>query len=173
MKTQERRGVFETNSSSTHSIHIDESAELLDTLPLNEGFFYKHEDRWVDEGALVLEGGEFGWEIYDHYDALTKANYMAVYAKDWSRDVLYEGQTLQEILVEVLTEQTGCKEVIFKFDGSVSSWNKEPNEDREWAYIDHQSVEDMDWHYIFEDKELLRMFLFNPSSYVHTDNDNH
>jgi hypothetical protein len=90
-----RTGVFETNSSSTHSISIDESVELLDTLPVD------------DTGRITLTGGEFGWGPSEHTDALTKANYIATdysYSEDYS------------ILTEVIKEQTGCTEVVYDMD---------------------------------------------------------
>ena len=61
-----RKSVFETNSSSTHSISIDDSgANYTSITP----------DR---DGNIVLKGGQFGWEIGDFNDPLTKANYCAV-----------------------------------------------------------------------------------------------
>ena len=52
MTKQTRHSVFETNSSSTHSISIAYSSsvgDLMSILPVN------------DEGNVVLNGGEFGW----------------------------------------------------------------------------------------------------------------
>lgn len=153
MKTKIRQGVFETNSSSTHSISIssDNSADLMDVLPVDEN------------GAVVLEGGEFGWEQETYHDAMSKANYMMVYALDWSRE---RKEDFLKTLRDVIQEQTGCNEVVFKIDGNEGEFYP-------YGYIDHQSVENYDYDYVFEDKEKLRQFIFNKDSYLVTDNDNH
>lgn len=94
-KTLIRSGVFETNSSSCHSVSIaDETKEfVLDTLYPNE------------EGVIILRGGEYGWEWFKHNDAETKANYAA--------------QSLgpHSVLIDVIKEQTGAIEVIIDTEG--------------------------------------------------------
>lgn len=147
-----RTGVFETNSSSTHSISIanTDSGKLMEIVVPN------------DEGNIVLYGGEFGWEYNKYYDALNKASYMAIYAVDWCGE---RSDEFVQILKDVIKEQTGCKDVIFAFSSDYDSCH--------WSYIDHQSVENQEYHYLFEDSELLRQFIFNPNSYLITDNDNH
>lgn len=62
-----RLGLFETNSSSTHSIFI---------APSSEGIY---ETLYVHKGTVHLTGGEFGWEYKKYNDAKTKANYAAVF----------------------------------------------------------------------------------------------
>lgn len=144
-----RKGIFETNSSSTHSIHIDETTQVYETIMPNE------------KGYVSLTGGEFGWEqeIYD--DPLTKANYLYVYAKDWSGD---RSSDFLEILYTVIQEHTGCEAVIFEEDGS----DYDP-----YGYIDHQSVDGQEYHYLFEDPSKMKQFIFGKGSYLETDNDNH
>lgn len=143
MKTIRQR-VFETNSSSTHSICIVEECELNDTIQKDSN------------GDIELEGGEFGWEEASYRDALTKANYMAQYVDGWCGD---KKEEFTSILIEVIRKQTGCRDVIF---GNLDS-----------GYIDHQSVEDQQYHDLFEDPELLRKFIFSKQNILHTDNDNH
>jgi hypothetical protein len=149
-----RNSVFETNSSSTHSISISESnaADLIGTFPIDE------------DGNIHLLGGDFGWEQASYNDPETKANYALVYAADWSGD---RSEEFQQTLKDVIQEQTGCNEVFFV--GSGTNYKDEPD----YGYIDHQSVEDRDLHYLFEDKEQLRQFIFNTQSILFTDNDNH
>lgn len=60
---------------------------------------------------------------------------------------------------------SGCKDIIFNFSSDFNHSN--------WSYIDHQSVDDNDYRYLFEDPEQLRQFIFNPNSVLITDNDNH
>jgi hypothetical protein len=150
-----RNSVFETNSSSTHSISLSDiplNPDVMQTLPIDEN------------GVVTLSGGDYGWEIETYRDAISKANYALVYAMDWSGD---RSEEFQEILKDVIKEQTGCKDVIF--EGGLCDWK----EGFDFGYIDHQSVEDNDLHYLFEDKEKLRNFIFNPMSILETDNDNH
>jgi hypothetical protein len=145
MKRKIRRGVFETNSSSTHSITISEGVlndEMLDTIIPNE------------DGVITLTGGEFGWEVEEYNDALTKANYCAI-------DNAYDEEKM-EMLNQVIEEQTGARLVVHEFD---DNWGS-PN----WSYIDHQSRGTSDE--AFESKEVLRQFIFNKNSILYTDNDN-
>lgn len=150
-----RQGVFETNSSSTHSISIATQTQgaLMDTLPLDK------------ERVLILEGGEFGWEEASYKDALTKANYMAIYALQWGKE---ESGKFIKIFEDVVKEQTGARKIEYAF---TTSWQAGPDE--VFAYIDHQSVENKNYHYVFQDREKLRQFIFNPLSVLKTDNDNH
>lgn len=95
MKIIIRRGVFETNSSSSHSISIaSEDKEFVrDTL-------------YPDQNGVVrVEGGEFGWEWFKHNDAETKASYVAQsHAND---------QDTLDKLADVIREQTGAEKVVF------------------------------------------------------------
>lgn len=62
MNTVRRRFVFETNSSSSHSISIVSGDYIPDKI-------------YVDEtGTCNIFPGEFGWEIEDFYDAASKAS---------------------------------------------------------------------------------------------------
>jgi hypothetical protein len=68
------------------------------------------------------------------------------------------------MLIDVLKQATGC-EVEFVPDPKTESW------DYEWGYIDHQSSDVC--NEAFESDTTLRDFIFNPASYVRTDNGNH
>jgi len=129
-----RQGVFETNSSSTHSISIDENATVFSSITPDKN------------GNIVLTGGEFGWEFETYYSPLVKANYCAL-------DI---GDNVDEkkMLIEVIKEHTGAKDVIFELDG----------------YIDHQSAGTTSD--AFESKELLKSFIFGKNSVLETGNDN-
>lgn len=138
-----RRGVFETNSSSTHTITIA-PGEILppDTLP-------------VEDGVCRIYPGEFGWDIWDYWDAATKASYALTFAYQT------KSEERLKLLKEVVQAETGLP-VEFVEAG-----------DKFYArgYIDHQS--DSVCAPAFVSKEALRAFIFNPKSKLHTDNDNH
>jgi hypothetical protein len=108
-----RTGVFETNSSSAHSVSIADNTKefVLDTI-------YPDQD-----GNVTLEGGEFGWGWFKHNDALTKANYAAVDSMG--------NDSFREILTKVLKDQTGAEEIVYLCQ---ESWDKEY-----YSYIDHDS----------------------------------
>jgi hypothetical protein len=134
-----RHQVFETNSSSTHSISITSSAYgILETLPCKEGIVY-------------LTGGEFGWEWKKYNDALTKANYAAVFANG--------NPGMTDMLVSVIKEHTGAKDVKFNLSDSL---------------IDHQSsrLENGDALRAFNSPDSLKDWIFNPESWLFTGNDN-
>ena len=135
-----RSSVFETNSSSTHSISI---------APNVNGIYSTIEPK---DGVIVLTGGDFGWTPEDFYDSLTKANYCAIFSES--------DQNYRNMLIEVIKEHTGAKDVLFQFE--------------EYSYIDHQSGYDEGGycHDAFKDAGTLKEFIFNPASYLHTDNDN-
>ena len=147
-----RNAVFETNSSSSHSISVSEvnSDELMDNVMLMD-----------ENDNVVVEPGEFGWEQEVYNDSVTKASYMLTYVKNYCGD---DESKFDEMLKNVIMEQTGCNDVIFNESG-----------DQYWkfGYIDHQSSSDNAYHWVFEDKETLRQFIFNKESILETDNDNH
>lgn len=92
-----RKSVFETNSSSTHSICISESKCVMDKLPFEE-----------DGTTIFIHPGEFGWEVEDYFDAATKASYCMMFATTVDPDGGYD-----RMLQEVIKEETGAKMVLF------------------------------------------------------------
>ena len=139
-----RRNVFETNSSSTHSISISESSDgILDSLPVDE------------DGTLHIDGGEFGWEEETYHSARSKASYCAI-------DTINDPKS-REMLEKVLKDHTGAKSIVYHIS---DDWN-DPN----YSYIDHQSAGTS--FEAFASEHHLKMFIFNRQSSLTTDNDNH
>lgn len=147
MKKIVRHGVFETNSSSSHSISISSDVDKYKTLYPNE------------DGVYVFTGGDFGWGYESYNDAETKANYVATMSSMLAEDepnVKGEyDRLLRDLLESVITDHTGITE--FKYDLGD-------------AYIDHQSVDDdmLSWT-----SQQMKDFIFNPRSELVIDNDNH
>lgn len=105
-----RNNVFETNSSSSHSITIADSNNLLDTLNV------------VDGTVTIYNDGEFGWEYEKYNDAYHKAKYCAVFAEfdDLCKDTL----------IRVVKKQTGCENVkIINNDGYIDHQSYDLKED--------------------------------------------
>lgn len=96
-----RHAVFETNSSSTHSISISQPFCLK---MMSDTIFPD------SEGKIFLSGGEFGWEEESFTDALTKANYCAV-------DVQNDPAKLA-MLTRVIAWHTGAKEIVYRLGDS-------------------------------------------------------
>lgn len=135
MKQLIRKGVFETNSSSSHSIAIatEDKEFVLDTIYPNQ------------DGIIIINGDEYGWEWFKHNDAQTKASYAAQsFAND--DDAL-------EMLKDVIMEQTGATDVVF--------------EGLDNGYIDHDS-----YGIVNKSKYELKNFIFNKNSWLFGGNDN-
>lgn len=179
MTRQIRGKMFETNSSSMHSITVGEYCEddMMDSKSL----------RPDPNGVIELSGGEFAWSGGAQHDALTKANYLAVWVKQYSP----HRERDRKVLVDIIKKQTGAKRVEFSF---TTGWDNQFLSTH--AYIDHQS-EDVAGELFnykikkngydpktFEDIyektgmtkeqaiERIRQFLFNPKSILTITNDN-
>jgi len=144
-----RQGMFETNSSSTHSITIHPGV-CTAKLAVNVN------------GAVTIRPGDFGWEVETYKDAETKASYCLTYAMQTKRGKLLK------MLRKVIKEQVGAKSVAFEALHPDSDYGDE------WGHIDHQSIDDSDvCGPAFESETALRQFIFNRESILRTDNDNH
>lgn len=153
MITKIRNGVFETNSSSTHSIVI------------NSGEYQIPKDTNID-----ILTGEFGWEIEYYSGFYDKASYALTYAINYG-----SSDTNLELLNQVLTEHISSESIItynghsyeelIKYIESSDAYNYD------MGYIDHQSQDEVSE--IFENSKTLSDFLFSSNSWFETDNDNH
>jgi pyruvate-formate lyase-activating enzyme len=159
MNQTTRHGVFETNSSSSHSIAISYKGDPdARSMPVVD--FFEDRAGQAHTNCIVLTGGEFGWgpEIYN--DAFTKACYAGVYTLG-RRD---RADELRAMLDKVLKDVTGATEIVH--DYNTDDWNS-PNH----SYIDHQS--NGVGSDAFGSEEDLKAFIFNRGSTLVIDNDNH
>lgn len=140
-----RQSIFETNSSSSHSITISRSSKLLDSIGLE------------DDGSVHIYPGDFGWGVDVFKDPETKASYCYTYAENYAAPEKFN------LLTEVLLEQTGAKKVIYHKEA-------EPQVGSGAGYIDHQSQDTCEK--AFRNKETLKRFIFNPESILIIGNDN-
>lgn len=148
---QLRSKVFETNSSSSHSLTL--SAELLTEQPLPAEV--------LRAGVLKVTGGEYGWEWRRYYLPVSKINYLAAQAlQGLGDDVTGDAQTARQtspafdLLCEVVESHTGCKVELSSFQSE----------------IDHDSVDCCDA--VLKDRDALHRLIFDANSYVETGNDN-
>ena len=153
---QIRANVFETNSSSSHSLVISEEG-LLDLCP-----FSRHV---MESGIIHIESSEYGWEVEYYNDVYSKLSYLFTDAMRGERNSVdfkeYSNEKL-DLIKQAVKEHTGL-ECEFRTEDDVYY---------PYGYIDHQSVglcEDV-WD---KGVEGVIQFVFNPGSYFETDNDNH
>lgn len=156
MKTQIRRGAFETNSSSTHAINI-----------------YKGSKYEIPE-SIVIRPGEFGWECETFSDPESKLSYLYTWilskCKSYDyNDVTekyedhYDYKKLKDYQYRIKSKllDAGVKEVEFV---KCNGWFED-------GYIDHsEDLFNDDLEAILED--YFEDFIFNDSSYIETGNDN-
>jgi len=146
-----RRSVFETNSSSSHSVSIVQGDYIPDKLYVGPG------------KVCEICPGEFGWEEESYYDAATKASYAFTYAKEMPDYGLGDGEREMDMLKKVIEAVT---KAVVQFVGTGDKYHP-------YGYIDHQSIEDGGpGKEVFASEETLRDFIFNPASELRTDNDN-
>ena len=138
-----RKGMFETNSSSTHTIVVA--------------------DRNCEPGNLVdFRIGEFGWE-FERLDTIDeKASYLYTMACELTGRDVY--QDLYEVLVKYGIEcSCSLPAVIKKYDGFPYLDN---------GYVDHAGEgRDFVERMLSHEHALIR-YLFSPGSFVITGNDN-
>ena len=146
-----RKGVFETNSSSTHSLVLDMHGPLMETpFPHNAS------------GVVSIYPGEYGWDIEEFRDPLSKLSYLYTDAmRPYDEPDPQINEKLQ-MIVDAVREHTGLDVVFERYDCEFFPF----------GYIDHQSVGLCDevWKYGVEG---VKQFAFSPNSWFKTDNDNY
>jgi hypothetical protein len=170
---QIRKGVFETNSSSTHTLHFsqEEFPEYLKDTTLQPDW----------DGDLIVDSDmQFGWGFEIYSEASAKASYVGIMlhmlkkwkeidpserSEDWFQErVRWANENFdicRENFVEVLREEVGFKRIEIPSDRLKIG-----------GYIDHQSAEDISDFEFLLDKEKVRSLIFNPYSLILTGNDN-
>lgn len=149
-----RNSVFETNSSSSHSLTIN-SGVLDQTYPLD------------NNGNVVINNGsgetEFGWQQEEYRDVGSKLIYAYIQADDVKRN------NWLQMLDKVVLEYTGGGRIFW----NLQEYNKYSGKLERCGYIDHQSSScEGSNTQMFDSEENLKNFLFSSKSYITTDNDN-
>ena len=149
MKKQIRQGVFETNSSSTHSMCIYPGNKYVPNM-----------------SKLEIETGEFGWEEETYYGMGDKLSYALTYALGSNSNKYIE------MLNEMLTDNMPDTDITY--DGMSYEELLEMDvsrDDVDFGFIDHQSLDEASE--MFLSRNNLEDFIFGRDSYFETDNDNH
>jgi len=93
-----RHNVFETNSSSSHSVSIADSTKefILETIYPDS------------EGTIYVDGDGYGWGYFKHNDAVTKLSYAAQQ---------FNGDNFRlEMLTDLVKEQTGAENIVYRLE---------------------------------------------------------
>ena len=173
-----RNSVFETNSSSCHSLALAkaDNGESSSAATLSK----LYTDYQLDEnGNLHFNVGEYGWGFEVLSDFQSKLAYVMTYAI--RKGSYYDFLDLMKALHDVTQFNQ-----LYYFDRLVGYWNEEENvfkfsgyysdvDDLERdigdAYIDHNSFYLLNG--IIEDEDKLKNLLFVKDSEIVIENDNH
>ena len=175
---QVRRGVFETNSSSTHSVSISSK---------NSYYYHpSHLNMFIDDcdNKVHVKFGEFGWEIASYVTPYDKLQYIVTMLVETEGnnitniDDLFETDGFKAIN-DAVADYCDCDGICideemclnhYKWGDSIHYYVSHD------GYIDHQSCEDYKSIQDFLDDycvESVTQFIFDNGVVVHTDNDNH
>ena len=152
MITQIRRGVFETNSSSTHCLTVKKGQRTIQIKPKrNERLFLQ---------KMVANYGEYGWGYDELRTVQEKVSYLITYWYVTKIDYLDEFDILIEKLQDLFWEHG--------YELLIDSSN------REECYIDHQSIGELDYLITdgYYDFHKIEMILFDDSVILLITNDN-
>lgn len=170
---QVRRNVFETNSSSTHSVSVSsKNNKYYDSTSLNVDY----------DNKVHVRFGEFGWEIRDYDLPYNKLQYIVTMLVETEGDVSCVDELFEtdgfKLINDAVADYCHCDGIWI--DGNMEmesyTWDGKTYYYLEHdGYIDHQSREDYNSVQDFLDDYCLDItqFIFDSGVIVHTDNDNH
>ena len=165
MKIQIRRGVFETNSSSVHTITITKN-------PNNLKFPKK----------LIFDSGDYGWEHACLTTPEEKASYLwegIIYVfpdhenknlTEYNKAIASITKILKSVGVKAVFKYNNPKYEESKYGDYYKFYNKEGYEDD--GYIDHAYELITFVKEVCFDKTKLLNYLFSTESFIKTGNDN-
>lgn len=139
---QIRKNVFETNSSSVHSVCIANGDRLIN-IPSSVFFTF----------------GEFGWEVRTLYSVEEKASYLYQAIFDTTED----NEWLREKYIENIKQ--------FCENNGVECDFQEYSKDV-YGYIDHPEDLNVFVDTVCSDEYMFLKYLFSPDSFIRTANDN-
>jgi hypothetical protein len=150
MTQQIRQKVFETNSSSSHSLVMESSQMIPAALTKAQ----------LREGVVSIRLGDYGWQYERLYRPLNKASYLLTYLV---------GSTNWQTTEEVCEEFPGAQMLVDAFRNRFGVALKfEPS----YGYVDHEATEHGVADVVFQDQAVLESFLFDEAQYIQLGNDN-
>lgn len=142
MKTQIRNNIFETNSSSVHTITISNN-------------FPQRIDNYI-----FFDRGQYGWEWEIYNSCQDKANYLY----ECMIDLFYHNNLLKEKCDRIKEELA-----LYNVDCDFAEVNEINQYD---GYVDHGGQNEELVNYLLDNPDKLINYLFNDTSYIGTGNDN-
>lgn len=147
IRIQTRRGIWETNSSSTHTLSI-----------------YRHNRSYDVPDAVTIDGAaQFGWEfetIDTVNDRLSYLYQMHCMCGDYNEKENTPGSEWNFIIA--ILKAAGVK--VVNYAKPAGKWD--------YGYIDHAEELKNLYVQLLADSDLLLGFIFNPRSVIYTGNDN-
>jgi len=159
MKVNIRKGVFETNSSSMHSLAVI-GADRMNQLNF-------HTTNIDGVKKISVQSDEYGWSGDDLITPLEKLSYIAtlIQYKDSSNEI--PNSKYFQWLSEMVKDYTGYGLTYIPYlEGD--KWNAD-------GYVNHQSTDTLDseWSTNEEDfKSNMKDIVFNDKYFIVIDNDN-
>lgn len=154
MKKVIRNNVFETNSSSSHTLILSKVKSGKDIIT-------------SDTDELYMNGGEFGWGYDQLWSAKMKLQYVLTYFLNKLDDDMTIEDIMQEdffkLLSDIVKEETGLK---------LCLGDKWFEDEFEFGYIDHESADMLGCFGDVYNKEFLRNIIFNKEIIIEIGNDN-
>jgi hypothetical protein len=164
---QIRLNVFETNSSSSHSLVFGGVSDYLRWLKTVG-------DTKFDEKIDIDSSMGFGWEIESYTSSNNLASYLWIWLVGYRLNFSYVESLHEEPLVISFFNGINRRTIHpISFDDVVDTYRKNYEID---GYIDHQSNDLIDkelelWQSSFDD--FVEYFVWSGEVILRTDNDNH
>lgn len=181
MKQQIRYKVFESNSSSCHSISIRREPTTYD---------YDSLKQYIDQedNKIHIPFGEFGWGVESYNDSYTKLQYALTMVVEGECYDVEDGTDPEEyfyntkgfkLINELIKLNCNCGGCVIENPGFYLSDRETDRNGRIYryvyhnGYIDHQSVYESLDKFINYECDSLEGFIFDTTVYLNIDNDNH
>ena len=173
---QIRKSVFETNSSSTHSVSVSRKNSNY----YSENCLENHIDY---DNKVHVEFGEFGWEWASYDSPYEKLQYIVtMLAETEGRNISTVDELFEtdgfKLINDAVADYCNCDGIWIDSDMKMNSYEWDGKEHQYLdhdGYIDHQSHEDYKSVQDFLDDYCVNVeqFIFDDGVCVITDNDNH
>ncbi len=151
-----RRGTFETNSSSTHSICItkeDKNVKIPEKLRVN------------------IRNYEFGWEYDKYLSTDEKFAYLVMgIVSGWDDNFIEDSKRLDKLLK--MLKNIGVNSIHIEGLDIVCYGDSGTYYDPYDGYVDHASEMEEMVEVLLENEEMLKRYLFSNDSFILTGNDN-
>ena len=172
-----RNNVFETNSSSTHSVSISHKVSSLYGSDCLSNYIEFYDNK------VHVRFGEFGWEIESYVLPYDKLQYIVTMLVETEGNNITKVDDLWEtegfkLINDAVADYCNCDGIWIDENMKLDSYTLDGKEHyyiSHEGYIDHQSYEDYKSVQDFLDDYGVNItdFIFNTGVVVHTDNDNH